>query len=482
MAAEVTDAETPDQAARNARSSEAALHALRACEQLVERMSKAEGRLASRREELWSVSTGSGLIEAEEQRLKEEVDMLKASLRELEEEEARLMQAEMDAQAAGAGSRETVDKAGSFDEEWEDLGEEEASAQMNAAKTLHEKAASLVQYCLQRVEELLSTAQDADRDDGGHNGSGGQEDGTAEEQNAEEEVGASEQWSARRVELEAHRDSLVDELKKQQAALAELEKAVAEAEATAAEKEAAAAAAAEAAEEAAAAAAAEAAEKERKKQQQAALEASATTQPIAMRGLGTPSLKIVNLLPDVPTEPAAVLTLLSSEMTADLAMEQRRLIEFESSVKAIDSSLKSVLQQGRQLGVEAKASKAELDAARMARDGLQKEVDKLAKAAATAQRQMQKAHAKYGAGASNEKNSSSLMRQLFERDYCLAMVKKHTATMTAWRWLWSLSQKANKQKKASALGVGREVAGEAAAASLGSLIGQQRAGGTAFLV
>jgi hypothetical protein len=64
------------------------------------------------------------------------------------------------------------------------------------------------------------------------------------------------------------------------------------------------------------------------------------------------------------------------------------------------------------------------------------------------------AHSKTTAEGGEEERAAAqrLCRVLFERDRTLALIKKHSSTIAAWRFLWSLAQKTAKEQERKAGG------------------------------
>jgi hypothetical protein len=121
------------------------------------------------------------------------------------------------------------------------------------------------------------------------------------------------------------------------------------------------------------------------------------------------------------------------------------------AVTGIESELREALKMGQQLANEAKRQKAERAAARMARDFRQKELDRLTKFIQEAEALRKQALDKYGNVFQDNKDNAltrQLCRVMLERDRIMALIKQHSATVTVWRFLWSMSQRSRKPKAA----------------------------------
>jgi len=175
----------------------------------------------------------------------------------------------------------------------------------------------------------------------------------------------------------------------------------------------------------------------------------------------------------LPTDARELLTLLGEEIANTPPPEQPRVDAYQARVDVLRSGVRTVLRRGRALGDEAKVRRAALETARAQRDALMEELAAKRSELEGAIRAQSLAEAKYSAkllvaGAGGQAGAHSkttaeggeeeraaaqrLCRVLFERDRTLALIKKHSSTIAAWRFLWSLAQKTAKEHERKAGG------------------------------
>jgi hypothetical protein len=175
----------------------------------------------------------------------------------------------------------------------------------------------------------------------------------------------------------------------------------------------------------------------------------------------------------LPTDARELLTLLGEEIANTPPPEQPRVDAYQARVDVLRSGVRTVLRRGRALGDEAKLRRAALETARAQRDALMEELAAKRSELEGAIRAQSLAEAKYSAkllvaGAGGQVGAHSkttaeggeeeraaaqrLCRVLFERDRTLALIKKHSSTIAAWRFLWSLAQKTAKEHERKAGG------------------------------
>ena len=165
--------------------------------------------------------------------------------------------------------------------------------------------------------------------------------------------------------------------------------------------------------------------------------------------------------------------LLGEEIANTPPPEQSRVDAYQARVDVLRSDVRTVLRCGRALGDEARLRRTALETARAKRDALMEELaakrselegailaQSLAEAKYSAKLLVAGAGGQVGAhskttaeGGEEERAAAQrLCRVLFERDRTLALIKKHSSTIAAWRFLWSLAQKTAKEHERKAGG------------------------------
>ena len=168
----------------------------------------------------------------------------------------------------------------------------------------------------------------------------------------------------------------------------------------------------------------------------------------------------------LPTDARELLMLLGEEIANTPPPEQSRVDAYQARVDVLRSDVRTVLRRGRALGDEARLRRTALETARAKRDALIEELaakrselegailaQSLAEAKYSAKLLVAGtsghvgAHSKAMAEGGDEERAAAqrLCRVLFERDRTLALIKKHSSTIAAWRFLWSLAQKTAKE-------------------------------------
>ena len=122
-----------------------------------------------------------------------------------------------------------------------------------------------------------------------------------------------------------------------------------------------------------------------------------------------------------------------------------------SAIELQAVAMREALHRGRQLGTQALEVRSMLESARTAQEERSREVERLEMEIQSAAADERQAEAKFGVAVradfgEDEEAARQLCRGLFEKDRIAALIKKTQATITAWRWLWSLAQKADKTK------------------------------------